>query len=134
MTVCNMSIEAGARAGMIAPDETTYAYLKGRPHAPSGADWDAAVAEWNRTHKQQYKKWRFIRDFERARKLIIYFGREATPQPKNEAISLRTFEVAMGKGLVALLVSCLRQSLWCREVEPRGARSKGGLVLAESDR
>src|SRR4051795_4141494 len=46
MTVCNMSIEAGARAGMIAPDETTFAYLKGRPHAPEGADWDAAVAHW----------------------------------------------------------------------------------------
>jgi len=46
MTICNMSIEAGARAGMVAPDETTYAYLKGRPHAPQGADWDAAVAHW----------------------------------------------------------------------------------------
>ena len=46
MTVCNMSIEAGARAGLIAPDETTFEYLKGRPHAPSGADWDAAVADW----------------------------------------------------------------------------------------
>src|SRR5919109_3486686 len=46
MTICNMSIEAGARAGMIAPDETTFAYLKGRPHAPEGADWDAAVAYW----------------------------------------------------------------------------------------
>ncbi|GAC1324461.1 MAG: 3-isopropylmalate dehydratase large subunit [Mycobacteriales bacterium] len=46
MTVCNMSIEAGARAGMIAPDETTYAYLKGRQHAPTGADWDAAVEYW----------------------------------------------------------------------------------------
>ncbi|NUR64085.1 MAG: 3-isopropylmalate dehydratase large subunit [Catenulispora sp.] len=46
MTICNMSIEAGARAGMIAPDETTFAYLKGRAHAPSGADWDAAVAYW----------------------------------------------------------------------------------------
>ncbi|WP_104165489.1 3-isopropylmalate dehydratase large subunit [Arthrobacter sp. SX1312] len=46
MTICNMSIEAGARAGMVAPDETTFAYLKGRPHAPEGADWDAAVAEW----------------------------------------------------------------------------------------
>ena len=40
MTVCNMSIEAGARAGLIAPDETTFAYLHGRPMAPSGADWD----------------------------------------------------------------------------------------------
>jgi 3-isopropylmalate/(R)-2-methylmalate dehydratase large subunit len=46
MTVCNMSIEAGARAGMIAPDETTFAYLEGRPHAPRGEDWDAAVAYW----------------------------------------------------------------------------------------
>ena len=46
MTICNMSIEAGARAGMIAPDETTFAYLKGRPHAPEGEDWDAAVAYW----------------------------------------------------------------------------------------
>ncbi len=46
MTVCNMSIEAGARAGMIAPDETTFAYLKGRRFAPQGADWDEAVAHW----------------------------------------------------------------------------------------
>jgi len=47
MTICNMSIEAGARAGMVAPDATTYEYLRGRPHAPSGADWDAAVAYWD---------------------------------------------------------------------------------------
>jgi len=48
MTVCNMSIEAGARAGMIAPDEKTFAYLKGRRHAPQGAAWDEAVAEWSK--------------------------------------------------------------------------------------
>ncbi|MGY4710085.1 3-isopropylmalate dehydratase large subunit [Mycolicibacterium sp. CBM1] len=46
MTICNMSIEAGARAGMVAPDETTYEYLRGRQYAPKGADWDAAVAAW----------------------------------------------------------------------------------------
>src|SRR5690606_31168201 len=46
MTICNMSIEAGARAGMIAPDETTFDYVKGRPHAPAGADFDAAVEHW----------------------------------------------------------------------------------------
>ncbi|HEX2780720.1 MAG TPA: 3-isopropylmalate dehydratase large subunit, partial [Gemmatimonadaceae bacterium] len=46
MTVCNMSIEAGARAGMIAPDETTFAYLEGRPQAPRGEAWDAALADW----------------------------------------------------------------------------------------
>jgi 3-isopropylmalate/(R)-2-methylmalate dehydratase large subunit len=47
MTICNMSIEAGARAGMVAPDQTTFDYLKGRQHAPEGADRDAAVAYWN---------------------------------------------------------------------------------------
>jgi len=46
MTVCNMSIEAGARAGLIAPDETTFDYVNGRPHAPVGADWDAALEYW----------------------------------------------------------------------------------------
>ncbi|MBB1501266.1 3-isopropylmalate dehydratase large subunit [Propioniciclava sp. MC1683] len=46
MTICNMSIEWGAKAGMVAPDETTFAYLKGRPHAPEGEAWDAAVEYW----------------------------------------------------------------------------------------
>jgi 3-isopropylmalate/(R)-2-methylmalate dehydratase large subunit len=46
MTICNMSIEAGARAGMVAPDETTFDYVQGREHAPSGAEWDAALAYW----------------------------------------------------------------------------------------
>ena len=47
MTICNMSIEAGARAGMVAPDTTTFEFLKGRPHAPQGAEWDAAVQAWS---------------------------------------------------------------------------------------
>ena len=47
MTICNMSIEAGARAGLIAPDETTFAYLKDRPHAPKGEDWQRALAYWS---------------------------------------------------------------------------------------
>jgi 3-isopropylmalate/(R)-2-methylmalate dehydratase large subunit len=46
MTLCNLSIEWGAKAGMVAPDETTFAYIQGRPHAPQGAEWDAAVAHW----------------------------------------------------------------------------------------
>jgi 3-isopropylmalate/(R)-2-methylmalate dehydratase large subunit len=46
MTICNMSIEAGARAGLIAPDQTTFDYVKGKPHAPSGADWDLALEYW----------------------------------------------------------------------------------------
>src|SRR6201993_3985841 len=48
MTICNMSIEAGARAGMVAPDATTYEFLRGRPHSPTGAQWDAAMAYWDR--------------------------------------------------------------------------------------
>jgi 3-isopropylmalate/(R)-2-methylmalate dehydratase large subunit len=50
LTVCNMSIEAGARAGLIAPDETTFAYLAGRPYAPTGAEWDRAVEWWRTLH------------------------------------------------------------------------------------
>ncbi|MBM3638999.1 MAG: 3-isopropylmalate dehydratase large subunit [Actinobacteria bacterium] len=50
MTVCNMSIEAGAKAGLIAPDDVTFEYLKGRPHAPTGAAWDEAVAAWRQLH------------------------------------------------------------------------------------
>ncbi|ALQ30981.1 3-isopropylmalate dehydratase [Arthrobacter sp. YC-RL1] len=53
MTICNMSIEAGARAGMIAPDQTTFDYVNGRPHAPRGEDWDAAVAEWKQLHSDE---------------------------------------------------------------------------------
>jgi 3-isopropylmalate/(R)-2-methylmalate dehydratase large subunit len=57
MTVCNMSIEAGARAGMIAPDETTFAYLKGRQFAPQGADWDKAVSEWKKLASDEGAKY-----------------------------------------------------------------------------
>jgi 3-isopropylmalate/(R)-2-methylmalate dehydratase large subunit len=46
MTICNMSIEAGARAGMVGPDDTTFAYLEGRPHAPTGKDWEEALDDW----------------------------------------------------------------------------------------
>lgn len=50
MTVCNMTIEAGAKAGLIAPDDVTFEYLKGRPHVPTGAAWDEAVAHWKTLH------------------------------------------------------------------------------------
>ena len=53
MTVCNMSIEGGARAGLIAPDEKTFAYIKGRPKAPSGATWDAAMRYWEMLHSDE---------------------------------------------------------------------------------
>ena len=53
MTICNMSIEAGARAGMVAPDNTTFAYLEGRPGAPSGAAWEQALDEWRLLHSDE---------------------------------------------------------------------------------
>jgi 3-isopropylmalate/(R)-2-methylmalate dehydratase large subunit len=53
MTVCNMSIEAGARAGMIAPDQTTFDYVAGRPHAPTSRDWDAALEEWKQLRSDE---------------------------------------------------------------------------------
>ncbi len=70
MTVCNMSIEAGARAGMIAPDETTFAYLQGRPKAPQGAEWDKAVAEWRNLRSDTEAK------FDRE---VLINGSELTP-------------------------------------------------------
>jgi 3-isopropylmalate/(R)-2-methylmalate dehydratase large subunit len=57
MTVCNMSIEAGAKAGLIAPDDTTFEYLKGRPHAPQGAAWDQAVEAWRQLRTDDGAKW-----------------------------------------------------------------------------
>ncbi len=53
MTICNMSIEAGARAGLIAPDDTTFEYLKGRAMVPTGADWDAALERWRELHTDE---------------------------------------------------------------------------------
>ena len=57
MTVCNMSIEAGAKAGMIAPDDTTFDYLRGRANAPSGTAWDAAVADWSTLYSDDDAVW-----------------------------------------------------------------------------
>jgi 3-isopropylmalate/(R)-2-methylmalate dehydratase large subunit len=57
MTVCNMAIEGGARAGLIAPDEKTFAYVKGRPHAPKGADWDKAMAWWSTLYSDPDAHW-----------------------------------------------------------------------------
>lgn len=71
MTVCNMSIEAGARAGMIAPDETTFAYVKGRKYAPKGADWDAAVARWKQLPTDPGAKYD---------KSLVFAGADIAPQ------------------------------------------------------
>ena len=74
MTVCNMSIEGGARAGLIAPDETTFQYICGRPHAPKGAAWDAAVARWRRLPSDEgavYDK-EIVIDADRLEPMITY--------------------------------------------------------------
>ncbi len=71
MTVCNMSIEAGARAGMIAPDETTFNYIKGRKYAPQGADWDAAVERWKQLPTDPGAKYD---------KSLVFAGAEIAPQ------------------------------------------------------
>ena len=60
MTVCNMAIEGGARAGLIAPDETTYEYVKGRPHAPKGAQWEAALAWWKTLYSDDDAQWDMV--------------------------------------------------------------------------
>jgi 3-isopropylmalate/(R)-2-methylmalate dehydratase large subunit len=57
MTVCNMAIEGGARAGLIAPDDKTFAYVEGRPHAPKGAQWEAAMAWWKTLHSDEDAHW-----------------------------------------------------------------------------
>jgi 3-isopropylmalate/(R)-2-methylmalate dehydratase large subunit len=66
MTVCNMSIEGGARVGYVNPDETTFEYLKGRPYSPKGADWDAAVARWKATASDPDAKYDDIVTFDAA--------------------------------------------------------------------
>ncbi|WP_299838617.1 3-isopropylmalate dehydratase large subunit [uncultured Jannaschia sp.] len=70
MTVCNMAIEGGARAGLIAPDETTFDYVKGRPHAPKGAQWDAALAWWKTLRSDEDAHWD---------KMVIIAGEDIAP-------------------------------------------------------
>ncbi len=75
MTVCNMSIECGARGGMIAPDETTFAYLKGREYAPKGKEWDAAVAQWKTLYSDKDAVFDTVYEFDAADiKPMITFG------------------------------------------------------------
>lgn len=74
MTVCNMSIECGARGGLIAPDQTTYDYLLGKPHAPKGSDWDKAVEYWNHLRSDvgaQYDK-RVVIDLDQLAPMITW--------------------------------------------------------------
>ena len=65
MTICNMSIEGGARAGLVAPDDTTYQYISGREFAPKGADWDAALARWKQLPTDEGAKYAHAADARR---------------------------------------------------------------------
>jgi 3-isopropylmalate/(R)-2-methylmalate dehydratase large subunit len=101
MTICNMSIEAGARTGMIAPDETTFAYLKGRPMAPQGADWERAVAEWRELKSDPGA--RFDRevdiDVSNLEPMISYGTNPAMVVPISGSVPVRTGDAAFTKAL-----------------------------------
>ncbi len=107
MTVCNMSIEGGARAGMVAPDDTTYEYLAGRPYAPAGEAWDAAVAHWRELASDPgatYDK-SIILDADALEPMITYgtnpgmgmpvTGRVPDPAQVGDAVQRRTLEKAL---------------------------------------
>src|SRR5438876_860416 len=97
MTVCNMSIEAGARAGMVAPDETTFAYLEGRPFAPRGNAWGAALASWRALPSDPGAP--FDREVELAA------GETAREGERVASTSNRNFEGRQGKGARTHLMS-----------------------------
>ncbi|MBW7924650.1 MAG: 3-isopropylmalate dehydratase large subunit [Burkholderiaceae bacterium] len=79
MTICNMAIEAGARSGMVAADETTFRYLKGRPMAPAGADWDRAVEHWRTLHSDPDARFDLVVDID-ATKLSPYVSWGTSPE------------------------------------------------------
>ena len=101
MTVCNMSIEAGARAGMIAPDETTYAYLRGRPRAPQGAEWERAVERWRQLPTDTGA--RFDKEVEidgsSIEPMITYGTHPGMVVPISGAIPIRTGDAVFAKSL-----------------------------------
>jgi 3-isopropylmalate/(R)-2-methylmalate dehydratase large subunit len=101
MTICNMSIEAGARAGMIAPDETTFRYLKGRSRAPSGAQWDAAVTRWKTLVSDPGARFDASVDIDASslEPMITYGTNPGMVLPINGSIPLKTGDVVFDKAL-----------------------------------
>ncbi|HEU4627735.1 MAG TPA: 3-isopropylmalate dehydratase large subunit [Steroidobacteraceae bacterium] len=101
MTICNMSIEAGARAGMVAPDETTFAYLKDRPRAPKGAAWEAALADWRQLATDAGA--RFDKEIEidasTLEPMITYGTNPGMVIPITGAVPVRQNDVAFEKSL-----------------------------------
>ncbi|MFO1407505.1 MAG: 3-isopropylmalate dehydratase large subunit [Steroidobacteraceae bacterium] len=102
MTVCNMSIEAGARAGMVAPDATTYAYLEGRPYAPQGADWERALADWQGLRTDPGARYDRVVEFDASRlEPMITYGTNPgmvapvggrVPDPAGDPVHARALE------------------------------------------
>jgi 3-isopropylmalate/(R)-2-methylmalate dehydratase large subunit len=101
LTVCNMSIEAGARAGMIAPDETTYAYLSGKPRAPQGADWERALERWKQLVTDAGAKFDKEVDIDGAslEPMITYGTHPGMVVPITGAIPVRNGDPAFDKSL-----------------------------------
>jgi len=101
MTVCNMSIEAGARAGMIAPDATTFAYLQGRPKAPQGADWDRAVARWSQLKTDPGARFDHVVHFDAAglQPMITYGTHPGMVVPIDGTIPVRPGDTVHAKSL-----------------------------------
>jgi len=101
MTVCNMSIEAGARAGMIAPDETTFAYLKGRRFAPKGAAWDEAVARWRQLKTDPGARFDNVVELDASQlePMITYGTHPGMVLPINGTVPVRSDDAVHAKSL-----------------------------------
>ncbi len=101
MTVCNMSIEAGARAGMIAPDDTTLAYLKGRPKAPQGAEWDRAAANWRELRSDPGARFDREVDIDAAtlEPMITYGTHPGMVSPITAAVPVKPGDAAFARAL-----------------------------------
>jgi 3-isopropylmalate/(R)-2-methylmalate dehydratase large subunit len=101
MTVCNMSIEAGARAGMIAPDETTYRYLAGRPRAPQGGSWERALEQWRKLPTDEGAKFDKEADIDASvlEPMITYGTNPGMVIPISAAIPTRANDAAFAKSL-----------------------------------
>lgn len=116
MTVCNMSIEMGARGGMIAPDDTTFDYLYGRPFAPRGRDWEAALARWRRLHTDEGATYHCVHTFDATEiEPMITYGThpgmaigisQPVPHPRSggEAKALEYMGIEPGKPLEGLAI------------------------------
>jgi 3-isopropylmalate/(R)-2-methylmalate dehydratase large subunit len=101
MTICNMSIEAGARAGMIAPDETTFAYLKGRRFAPTGKDWDAAVTRWRALRTDPGARFDRVVEIDAGEiePMMTYGTNPGMVVPINGSIPIRNDDAVLAKSL-----------------------------------